>query len=113
MDLSRVAQGTEDLRSSLEYGVQPSLRACVQHGGGGCLLVLIRKVFAYVEFLGALWGGPPARWIGRRRRIAKGRKSVTFLEEVLGAIDLAYRDHGRLIYEMFRHGRCTSSDLTS
>jgi hypothetical protein len=56
MDLSRVAQGIEDLRSSLEYGVQPSLRACVQHGGGGCLLVLIRKVFAYVEFLGALWG---------------------------------------------------------
>ena len=49
---------------------------------------------------GRSMGGPPARWIGRRRRIAKGRKSVTFLEEVLGAIDLAYRDHGRLIYEM-------------
>jgi hypothetical protein len=32
------------------------------------------------------------------------RNPIAFLEEVFGAIDPAYRDHSRLIYEMFRHG---------
>jgi hypothetical protein len=84
MDLSRVAKGLEDLRRSLEYGLLPGLRVCAQQGGGSGFLVVIREVFASVEFLGALYGGYAGQMDGRRRRIATGPKSISFLEEVLG-----------------------------
>jgi hypothetical protein len=103
MDLSDVARGLKDVRSSLERGVLPSLEACATHGGSGCLVV-IREVFAYVEFLGALYGGYAGEMDNRRRKIASGQKSVQFLKEFFGTTDAAYRQHARLIYEMFRHG---------
>ena len=93
--------------------------ACSRACGHACsMAVVVASWFSSERYLRmssswALYGGSAGKmdWTAPENR--EGRKSVTFLEEVLGAIDLAYRDHGRLIYEMFRYGRCTSSDLTS
>jgi hypothetical protein len=68
-------------------------------------LTVPREVFAYVDFLGALYsgyGGTPKR--SGRRSIAQTTKAVAFTVEVLGKVDGAYRRCGRLAYEMFRHG---------
>lgn len=102
--LEDVAQGMTALRNSLNDDVLPILQATMRQEKGG-YFIIPREVFAYVDFLGALYCGYDGS-VDRagRRRIASWWKAERFLEEVFGGVDPMYQGHGRLAYEMYRHG---------
>jgi hypothetical protein len=101
--IADVARGLGHVRNSLRDIVSPFLDRTKSRTESG-FLVIPREVFTCVDFLGALYGGYGGEMRGRRREIATTDKAVRFLEEMFGKLDAVYTRHGRLAYEMFRHG---------
>ncbi len=102
--LGDVARALGGLRTSLRDDLLPVVETCGAREPSGCLIIP-REVFAYVDFLGALYCGYDGSVDGAgRRKIADSSKAVRFLNEVFGEVDEAYRSHGELVYQMIRHG---------
>jgi hypothetical protein len=53
-----------------------------------------REVFCYIDYLGSIFRGPPA----------ESEKAISFIETYMTKADRRYKQIGRLIYEMWRHG---------
>lgn len=102
--LADVARGLANLRNSLRDDVFPTLQSTIDRPEGG-YFIIPREVFAYVDFLGALYCGYDGKADRSGRRIiAAGWKAIRFLEEIFGEVDPIYRNYGRLAHGMFRHG---------
>ncbi len=100
--IARAAQILALLRRDVKRNLGPIVAHAKRAQAG--FLTVPREVFAHIDFLGALYCGYAGRAGGGHRPIATSRKAVAFITEVLGGVDGAYRQHGRLAYEMFRHG---------
>lgn len=53
-----------------------------------------REVFCYIDYLGILLEGPPA----------SSKKAITFIEKYMAKADTKYKQYGKILYEMWRHG---------
>lgn len=103
-NLDDVTRGLGNLRRSLEDDLLPVLQATMGRERGGFFIVP-REVFAYIDFLGAVYagyGGEADR--AGRRAIATPRKAKRFLAGVLGEVEPVYARYGPVAYDMFRHG---------
>jgi hypothetical protein len=98
-----VARGLGNLRNTIRDDVLPILQASMPRREGG-YFIIPREVFAYIDFLGALYSGYRGERDGGRRRIATGDKAGRFIEEIFGRVHPVYGRYRRLAREMFRHG---------
>jgi hypothetical protein len=98
-----VAKLLVTLRNSLREDVLPILHVCMGREEGG-YFIIPREVFAYTDFLGALYGGYGGEMDGRHRRLATTDKAVKFIEDIFAKADPLYGRYGRHVHEMFRHG---------
>ena len=100
--MARATQVLAQLRTDVRRNLGPIVAHAKRTQSG--FLTVPREAFAYIDFLGALYCGYGGSGGGGRRNIATTEKAVAFITEVLGTVDPVYRQHGRLTYEMFRHG---------
>jgi len=87
-----------DLDASIQNDVYPVLQADKVQGG---YFAVPRLVMCYVDFLGALYCGFTA---GGNPNIASTAKASRYIQDVMSLVDPAYRQNGRLLIEMYRHG---------
>lgn len=92
------------IQNSIEEDLGMALAAYQKQSEGGYFLIP-REIFAYVDFIGALYSGYDGS-LDRsgRKRITSSRKAIRFLKEVMGKVDAQYDTLGELVYEMYRHG---------
>lgn len=99
--LQDIRRGLDDLLTSARFDIYPVIQLNNPQGG---YFGVPRSVLSYIDYLGALYCG----YAGARRRtirqIATSQKAEQFIEDVLGSIDISYRNNGKLLYRMYRHG---------
>lgn len=100
--LQEIRRCLDDLTTSAKNDIQPIIQLKNPEGG---YFGVPRTVLSYIDYLGALYRG----YNGERdrngvRRIATSRKAEHFITEIMSQIDPVYRETGRLLYRMYRHG---------
>jgi hypothetical protein len=88
-----------DLDASVQNDVYPVLQADRVPGG---YFGTPRLVMCYLDFLGALYSGFRAG--ENPNSIATTAKAIRYIQEVMFLVDPAYRQNGRLLVEVYRHG---------
>lgn len=99
--LSEIRRSLDDLTESAKNDIFPIIQVDDPKGG---YFGVPRAVLSYVDFLGALYGGYHGETSGSHRLIATTQKAESFIEEVFGEVDQVYRENGKLLYRMYRHG---------
>lgn len=85
-----------NIAQSWENDIAPIL------SGKGGFFILPREFFCYGDFLGSFYEGLQGRDAMSGARVRQAAE--TYLDEILGEIDVGYRDHRTLLYQMYRHG---------
>ncbi len=88
-------QDAEPHLRNLQATVQRDIRPLLGIADGAPFSVC-REVLAYIDHLGHLYTGLGSRQVGMR--------FGTFMREVLGDIDLHYREQADVVYQMYRCG---------
>lgn len=85
-----------DMYDVLKYDIEPILHLDEEPGG---YFGVPRQIFSLVDFLGAMY-------TGEYRRGKSSRAAIKYIQEVMGSdgIDPNYKNNGKLMYEMYRHG---------
>jgi hypothetical protein len=88
-----------DLDVSIQNDVYPVIQAEKRDGG---YFAVPRLVMCYVDFIGALYSGFSAGT--NPNNIATTAKAVKYIDEVMSLVDPLYRQNGKLLVEIYRHG---------
>lgn len=99
--LQDIRRSLDDLIESARFDIHPIIQLNNPQGG---YFGVPRSVLSYIDYLGALYCGYAGVRRGTIRQIATSQKAEQFIEDVLGNIDIAYRNNGKLLYRMYRHG---------
>lgn len=85
-----------DMQDVMKYDVEPILHLDEEPGG---YFGVPRQLFSLIDFLGAMY-------TGKYQRGKSGIGAIKYIKEIMGSdeIDSAYREKGKLMYEMYRHG---------
>ncbi len=65
-----------------------------------------RQILCFLEFLGALSAGYNGKdkYPNGAKKIATPKKTIQFIEDLLGKVDSQYSQNGKHLYAMYRHG---------
>jgi len=93
----------EEVKEQIFLEVAPILYIGQEVGG---YFGVTRQILSYFEFLGALYKGYNGRdkYPNGAKKIATPKKSISFIEDILGTIDSMYRENGKYLYTMYRNG---------
>lgn len=97
----------EEVKEQILYEIAPILHLGYSPGG---YFGVTRQIVCMIDFLGALYSGFDStkdyRDINKKKgkRIASSEKALKFIQEIFGEIDPNYKDNGKYLIEMYRHG---------
>lgn len=64
-----------------------------------------RLILCFIDFLGTLYSGYSGKKTKKGRMIvSEPWKIKKFITDILGEVDLKYRENGELLHDMYRHG---------
>jgi len=93
----------EEVKEQVFLEIAPLLYIGQEVGG---YFGVTRQILCLIDFFGALFSGYNGKdkYPNGAKKISTPQKTITFISEVLGKIDSKYKENGKYLYAMYRHG---------
>lgn len=93
----------EEVKEQIFLETAPLLYTGQEVGG---YFGVTRQVLCFIDFFGALFSGYNGKdkYKNGAKKISTSKKAIIFITEVLGEIDPKYKENGKYLYAIYRHG---------